>query len=743
MAKKYHEPYGIQYDLENCADEPIQFIRHYQQHAYLLVVNPRNLVVEACSGNFPGRKAGNAIIDKHLKEVLDPEAASFIAHILEREDYRAHNPIAVPISFGDETARRFNVIMNPSGGSVLLEFEPRDEKLSDSAFLLKVDQSLSKVQNMGLTDELYNQVVVQVKQLTGYDRVMLYHFDEEYNGEVVAEAREESLEPYLNLRYPHTDIPEQARKLFMLNTVRHIVDTKPTEVSTIYARPGAPEVDLTFSANRGSSPIHLEYLANMGVRATLNIALVVDQKLWGLIACHHYSPKFLDYRLRSIISVISKVLSGHLALREASSFRSEVLTSSMVRAQLFERMSKDYDVISGLTLNQTPGLLDLAAAAGAAIMFDDELHLIGDTPAEHEIREIIAFLTEVPTSLYATEQFFKQLPAAKNYQNAPAGLLSICMAKHPEEYIIWFRPEIRKTVMWGGNPNLRKQVSDGRVRLHPELSFTRWEQSVAGLAESWLPHQIDAASGLRNDIKEVILQKYQEARKLNGQLVSAYEELETFSYSVSHDLRSPLRNIKGFAEILQEDYGDQLDDFGREALSTIVTSVSRMNNFINDMLEFSRSNKAEIVTTEVALDEVIDEVWGELKSQTNGLGLARTGGGAVVQGDFSQLKQLVQNILSNAFKYSSKVPEPQVSIHTKTKKGNVIIKVTDNGIGMDMKRAGNIFTVFNRLVSADDYEGTGVGLAIAHRIVEKHKGAIGVDSKPGKGTTFTIKLPVS
>jgi light-regulated signal transduction histidine kinase (bacteriophytochrome) len=735
-------PYRNEYDLSNCDVEPIQFIRHYQKHGFLLVVERGHLIVKAHAGDFLGLHTADTVVGKTLAEVLGEEAASLIGQVLAKEDYQAHNPLAVDLAQSTVVnAGLLNLIMNPSGEDVLLEFEPREEKVSGSSFLFRIDQALSYIQNSGFTDKLFSSVVKKVKSLTEYDRVMLYRFDAEFNGEVVAEARNEDLEPFLHLRYPHTDIPEQARALFLINSVRHIVDTSPQEVSVIHSHPKAGELDLTHSVNRGSSPIHLRYLSNMRVGASLVVALVVNQKLWGLISCHHNTPKLVDFRLRSVISLMGKVLSGHLALQEAADFRNRILASSVSRSKIFERMSERFNIVEGLLNPDSPTLPELTSAVGAAVLFDGEIHQIGQTPSTSEITAIVDHLGTRAESLFATERFFDELPAARNFENPPAGLLSIRLTRQPAEYILWFRPEIRKTVLWGGNPNLRKQIKKGKVDIHPELSFKKWAEQMEGISEAWEAHHFDAASGLRNDIKEVILQKYQEARRLNGQLVEAYEELETFSYSVSHDLRAPLNNIKGFAQVLQEDYGAQLDDFGQEALRTIVTSVGRMNSFINDMLDFSRLSQQETKLLEVELDKVIDEVLSDLNYQTKNAQFSRKGGGVVLQGDFIQLKQLVQNILSNAFKYSSKVAQPEIILESGTENGTVFFRVTDNGIGMDMKKAGNIFTVFNRLVSKDEYEGSGIGLSIAHRIIEKHNGTINVDSEPGRGTTFTVVLP--
>ena len=273
------------------------------------------------------------------------------------------------------------------------------------------------------------------------------------------------------------------------------------------------------------------------------------------------------------------------------------------------------------------------------------------------------------------------------------------------------------------------------------MSFAKYVETKRGKARRWDRYQVDNATALRSDIKEIILTKYNEMRSQQRELASAYEELESFSYTVSHDLRAPLRGIKGFAEILQEDYFDNLDDWGQQALSMIIDNVAKMNDFINGILAFSRMGKQELVTTGIDLPELIREAWQDVPDRELVV-LTLQLDVESLQGDLLLLNQVFQNLFSNAVKYRRQDVEPAIVVRSRREDDQCYVEVEDNGIGFDMKYAANIFTVFHRLVSEEEYEGTGVGLAIVQRIIEKHGGEISVLSTPGVGTTFTIRLPV-
>ncbi|MCB0632353.1 MAG: GAF domain-containing protein [Lewinella sp.] len=738
--------YSVEYDLNNCDQEPIHIIRIVQGHACLLGVDLDTLLIGHASENTAEilGVGHQQLLSGKIDDYLPGEVMSQLLAGKDEVEFSDINPVSIQYFGGQRLDQSYNMVAHLQGRIIILEFEAQESKLSSSQFLQKSDRAIQSIQSSNSLQALFNQTVHEIRQLTGYDRVMLYQFDKDHNGTVIAEAREASLEPFLNLRYPATDIPRQARALFVRNQVRIIVDTsaRPAMIRKGKEVRDQEPLDLSDSVARGVSPIHIEYLQNMGVRASMSVSIIVDEQLWGLIACHHYQPKLVDYRLRNMIKFLGRIISGHLALQEAHDFREQILQTNIVRSQLFEQMSRDWDIFEGL-LKQQLTLLDLNQSSGAAIFLDGKLHTIGECPSSKDIIELIDWLSkEVEEPIFHTNQLSVHWPPAHNIKRKASGLLALQIAHTPPEYILWFRPEVIQTVNWAGNPKKSVTQEDGQIRLSPRKSFEKWKQLVKDTAKPWSKHHITSAIALRNDIKEIIIQKYQEIRQLNHELTEAYSDLESFSYSVSHDLRAPLRTIEGFSEILREDYYDKLDDYGRYVLDTISSSVGKMNSFINDLLALSKISRTDLLLNKIDLRKELQFLWDSLdKGQRTSLRFDVQDDLPVIYAEVTALRQLLQNLLSNAVKYTRHTAEPVIEVGGYTQSGKSVIYVRDNGVGFDQKYEDKIFEVFSRLVSDMEYEGTGVGLAIVKKVMEKHQGRVWVESKEGKGSTFYCEFP--
>ena len=749
MSNKIH-PYAQQYDLMNCDDEPIRYIRLVQPHACLLAVDIKSGQVVFASQNT-GRILGveyRELLNRPLTDLLSEESVEAIRVAGEASDFHRSNPFRPMFSKGHLI---LNMIVHEHDGMRILEFEPRDPQASSTEFIDRVDDATQRIQSAATIDEVFQSVVEQVHKLTGYDRVMLYRFDEEGHGSVIAEKHLPHVSPFLGIRFPNTDIPAQARRLFVKNQTRITVDTHAEQnplYPILHPETGEP-LDLTYSVARGVSPVHIEYLQNMGVRATLSIAVVLDGNLWGLIACHHYEPKFIDFRTRKIIRFFSKIVSGHLSLQAALEFRKSVLRGNRIKTQLFEQMTDDWNIVDGLTAGEQT-ILDLNESHGAVLSFEDTVVRLGVTPDDADLRRIMQFLnTDQERPLFKTESLKQEIPELHDPEDHAAGMMAVKIGKQSSEFVMWFKPAQTNTVTWGGKPGHVIEEDDaGNKRLLPRKSFAKWQEQVAGISAPWERHEVDTALAMRADITDFIVQKYDEMRQLNRSLTESYGELETFSYSVSHDLRTPLRSIEGFTQILMEDYGDKLDDDGRHIIETILSSTARMNNFIKDMLNFSRIGRREMKLEWVDLEQVVRSAAEQVRSMSDyrnaDLDLSIGGTFGSVVGEFSMLAQLFENLIGNAVKYSSRRERAVVRVLGKlVEEGRwVEVSVADNGIGFDMEFADKIFNVFTRLVGEKDFQGTGVGLAISKRVVDRHGGEIRVESEIGEGTTFYVRLPL-
>ncbi|MEE3243594.1 MAG: ATP-binding protein, partial [Bacteroidota bacterium] len=282
---------------------------------------------------------------------------------------------------------------------------------------------------------------------------------------------------------------------------------------------------------------------------------------------------------------------------------------------------------------------------------------------------------------------------------------------------------------------------DSNERLTPRKSFEAWSIQEEGKSAPWEDYEIVAARALKQDISQIILEKYDEIKGLHNLLQIAYEDLETFSYSVAHDLRAPLRGIDGFAHIIKEDYFEQLDEFGKSSIDTIIGSATKMNQLIDDILAFSMVSQSEMNKDKFSMNKLVDDVLGILPISQDYPSVSITVAPQMPQayGDRKMIAQVLQNLLTNALKYTRAVEQPQITIGFKEHQNKGFYFVQDNGIGFDQSHEKRIFRLFNRLVG-DEYEGSGIGLTIAKRIIKKHKGAIEVISKPGEGSTFLFNL---
>jgi len=740
-------PYTTKYDLTNCDKEPIHIIQTVQSFAAILAVDLSDWHIRQTSSNISEfiKKDINQILGKPLSDLLPNFIIERLKNGIEIQDFSEINPIVLP--FDDEIAAGTILIAHQKGEQLIIEVEEVEEIENELSFLNRVDKAILKIQAKKEMKNLLRTLVKEVKGIIGYERVMIYKFDKDYNGAIIAEHKEEHLESFWGLNYPSTDIPKQARELFLTNRVRTIADVNDN-VSMIQPplHPVTQQpLNVGSSAARGVSPIHLEYLRNMGVRASLSVAIVEHGKLWGLIACHHYSEKkALSYRTRTLLKFMGQIFSGHLALFRANEFRENLLMKNKVHAQIFTQLDEHKDLIHGLTKEKFT-ILDYIKSTGAAIVYEDKISTIGITPTDDEIQKLINYLSEHDEDLvFSTDNLQSIFQEYSNLTKNFAGLLSIKLTADPAEYILWFRAPKTKEIFWGGNPEKAINKQNPKVRLSPRKSFEKWKQVVKGSADSWEKHEMDAAILLRNDIKEIFLKRFQELKKLNHDLKSSYEELESFSYSVSHDLRSPLRAIEGFGQILLEDYADKLDEYGLSVINTIVENINRMNKFVDDILRLSKLAKIKLIYNEVDVTNMLPQIIKDFKNATPDYQKVEIIIGnnlPIIHGDYTMIYQLFSNLVGNALKYSVIKENPKVEIVGKIENSHIVYYVKDNGIGMDNNYIHKIFEVFSRLVSEDEFEGTGIGLSIVKRIIERHQGIINVESELGKGTTFEVSFP--
>ena len=727
--------YPQKVDLNNCDKEPIHILGKTQSYGVLLAFDLNSLELVQYSDNL--RTIFDASFINTLTSARDLLKEDELQRVLDT--LQVKKSTSIEINLGDEIKL---LIAHKNAEQLIVELEPKGDITDPVVYQQQLTEIVTELTAASDEQDMCDRAADLMRDFLGYDRVMIYRFDENWNGAVVSEAKEARLESWLGLNYPATDIPQQARKLFLKQGVRIIADVNDTPVviePSLSPKTNNP-LDLSNAELRASSPIHIEYLQNMQVGATLTAAIVYRNTLWGLVACHNYGPKFINYYKRLSANFLTQVFATQLGLRTTNTNLEIVNRSNNVRSVLIEQMSQNWNIEEGLTNYETT-LLDLTEASGAAILLDGNLSVIGSTPSRDQIFELKEWLfeQEFDEEVYYTKSLRKASEKFDEFKEIAAGVLCVPISKGNQNALFWFKPERKETVHWAGNPD-KAVLSKSGEDLSPRKSFEKWLQEVDGQSQPWQDYEIAAAKALKQSISEIIIQKYDEVKRLNDKLEIAYKELESFSYSVSHDLRAPLRGIDGFAQIIKEDYYDSLDDFGKEALEVIITSTHKMNGLIDDILAFSGLSQRETSAQEFSVNELINDVLSflQVEREYKGSEIVVSDNFPVTFGDRGMIFQLFNNLISNALKYSSKVDSPKVEIGFLDQNPPVYY-VKDNGIGFDMAHVDRIFGVFNRLES-EDYQGSGIGLAIVKRVVEKHQGKIWVESDKGKGSVFYFNL---
>jgi two-component system, chemotaxis family, sensor kinase Cph1 len=735
-------------DLTSLREAPIHVSGQIQPHGILLVLQEPELNILQVSSNTQavfGTSPEN-VIDRPLDDFLDSFQLDKIRSGLEEETLDFINPTKIWLrKSGDDYSVFDGIFHRNSEGFLILELEPAvdSDNIPFLSFYHLARASISQLETTANLSEFCQIIVHEVRKVTGFDRVMLYKFDEDGHGSVLAEEKLDELEPYLGLHYPESDIPKPARQLFSSNWIRLIPDTYAEAVELFPLKNPVTQksVDLTHSSLRSASGCHIEYLYNMGVGASLTISLIKEKKLWGLIACHHQTPKYVSYELRKACEFLGRVIFSEISMREETEDYDYRMKLTQVQSALIDLMSQEENFIEGLVKHQ-PNLLDLTTASGAAVCFGGNWTVLGETPKEEDLNFLVQWLKKhVESEVFYTDALPQIYPDARSFKNVASGLLAIPISQR--NYVLWFRPEVIQTVNWGGDPNHAFEVNqlEGSPRLCPRKSFEKWKETVSLTSLPWKPVEVKAALELRKALVNIVLRQADELAQLAQDLARSNAELKKFAYVASHDLQEPLNQVANYVQLLEMRYREELDEDASEFINFAVEGVSLMQTLIDDVLAYSKVDlqgiEFEIVEAETALDRALSSVRGRIAESK---ALITRDSLPTVTADPTQLMQLFQNLIGNAIKFRSTRPL-EIHIGASRLEDEWLFWVRDNGIGIDPQFSDRIFVIFQRLHTRDEYPGTGMGLAICKKIVECHRGRIWVESQVDDGATFYFTIP--
>ncbi|MGB3204602.1 MAG: ATP-binding protein [Crinalium sp.] len=610
-----------QFDLNNCDREPIHISGAIQPHGLLFVLQEPDLTILQLSKNtytFLLRHP-EELLNKNLNTLLDEYNIDLLKSCLSQEDIRNKNPIKFTIRIEEHRNVLFDGIIHRHDGLLILELEPSRfaDNISFLNFYDLVRSSVSKLQNASNLDQLCQSMVKEARKINGFDRVMIYRFNQDGDGTILAEDKLEKLNPFLGLHYPATDVPKQARKLYCLNWLRLIADInyQPSEIIPFNNPITNQPTDLSNSVLRSVSRLHIEYLENMGVRASMSISLIKNKQLWGLIACHHYSPKYVSYEVRKACEFLGQVMSLELASKEDNEDYEYKLELSKIQEKILEYVSQEENFIDGLIKHQ-PNILNLVDASGAAVFFDGNYTVVGETPQLEDLNYLVELLENNFTQeIFFTESLARLDPAGEKFKDVASGVLAISLSQSKKNYILWFRPEVIQTVNWAGDPNKPVEMTeDGSVRLSPRKSFDLWKETVRLKSLPWKKCEIDAALGLRSAVINIVLKKAEEIAKLN----TALQESEAYSREQANQLEKALQELQRTQTQLIQN--EKMSSLG-QLVAGVAHEINNPINFIYGNLNHARENTQDLLNLVALYQQYYPSPAGEIKEEIEDIDL--------------------------------------------------------------------------------------------------------------------------
>ena len=724
-------------DRIDCHEEQIHTPAFIQNFGFLIGLNAQEKTIEFYSENLHDIvNFDEDILGKTLEYF--PDLFDFI---LDSTHYfKIHSNLTEGFRYYGEIKQRqktYHFTICKTGKLIFLEFEEVIKRHSSGDFFYKLIADIQQTQE---ENGIWNDLANSIAKIIGYDRVMVYKFLEDGSGKVVAENKNHDLESYLDLSYPESDIPRQAKALYLINRKRIFSSVHSPSVPILSKSSEA--IDLTNCSLRAMSPVHAEYLKNAGVRSSFSTSIIVDNKLSGLVTCQNVMQKHLDLYDRIQAEILTV-----LAANEYSTLNTkQILESSIELDKKIDKLKKKLlksDNLAESLLGSAKQLLKLVEADGVAVVYEDQIETCGKTPAKETIFQTSDWLSRnTEENVYCNRNFTQYKSEDFPIESSSAGILSAQIDPVQRKYIIWFREEISETVLWAGQKidkkfNIKEHFGTDKLMVSPRKSFEVFAEQSRGKTPAWTKTDVHNATKIREVISELQHIQIEKIQKLNDELQKANEELDTFSYTVSHDLATPLAVMKLQAQSILRKNADTPEL--KTKVNSIVTEIDRMAEMMQRILQLSKIKNSEVSLTEIQMDEILKKIANEV---TSVYGTEKTmikwGELHPVLGEETLVYQVFQNIISNSVKYSSKVANPEIEISSFQKNKTVEYTIKDNGIGIPAEEMPHLFDIFRRMENAENFAGSGVGLTIVKRIMKKLDSQIEVESIEKVGTTFKL-----
>ncbi|MEG0925106.1 ATP-binding protein [Chryseobacterium sp.] len=616
---------------------------------------------------------------------------------------------------------------------IFFEIEIRNEYVVKSTDLNTYAKELER------SEDCWQTLTHLIKEITGFDRAMVYQFLEDNSGQVIAESKNDNLPSFLSYRYPEFDIPVQARELYLKFPARNAADIDGEIFDILGVSP--EQLDLTYCSLRAFSPIHLQYLRNTNTNASASFSIIIEEKLWGLVTCQNTEPKHVDLEQRNLCAFLTQYAVNYHLLEHQKELISAHKIMGAVERDLKAELLVQHD-FEGVLKKYAPKIMDIVAADGIVVKYNGGLSYIGDTPDKNRIEIIDHYLLDKEEeSLFSTNQFNSLQPEYHNDICFP-GVIRVNLLPGNKWFLYLFRKENIVEEVWAGKPEKLFVKPEGSHISYPSprTSFESWKKMTKGQSINWKIREIAFLEKIAYVIQQAIAQRGGEIFKLNRELIRSNSALDTFGYILTHDLKNPLAMINLSADMILNREDDKNKLFHRLAVN-ILNSTQLMTQMMDKVYELSQSTYIHFELEMINPQRKIIDILENTKKQYGCENLKYIVGEIIeIPGERTLLYQIFLNLIGNAVKYSSKKENPLVEVKGYRKDLSVIYEIRDNGIGIDLSNGTDIFEIFRRMPNTVAFEGAGIGLSIVKRIADRLGAKVSVESTMNVGTCFYLEF---
>lgn len=728
-------------DIADCDREPIHTPGSIQPHGLLLVVDPASERVLGAAGPFLRLLGfGDDPLGRPLWDVLGMDLRALLAG---NDLATVSEPVFVGSLPARDGRRELDILGHARAGRLLLEIEPAlADRPSASRLFARMREAADRMRACDDRMAAFAAAADEVRAASGFDRVLVYRFLGDASGEVVGEARAESVRSFMGHRFPAGDVPQQARALYIRSVIRVIPDAgyEPAPLRGVDRA-----LDMSDCSLRSVSPVHAQYLRNMGVAASMSVSLIRDGALWGLIACHNETPRLVPYETREACKHIAAELMRRLAAfdeaEEAESHRR--LTRDV--DHLTARIAARADIAGGISevLGEIAARFD---ADGAVLRAQAASHVAGPLAAGIDAEALLGALDGAyGAGVFATDDVAHEDAAGLWCQGLDGGLLFVASDGTEPIALALLRRRVPEDVSWAGNPAKSVERDAATGRLGPRRSFEVWRQTQRGLPLPWSPVERDAAARLATQIERLVRQ--QRIAMLQAELihVSRVSAMGALASTLAHELNQPLTAIanfgRGVSHLLTQDR-EQGIDRALGYLDQMSHAAVRAGQVVKRLR--AMVGKAPVQRDEVFVAEVIADALSLALPDAHVRGIAIeiavAPGAERVLGDTVQIEQVLTNLVRNAAEAMAGSRDRRLAIAAVPAGAGLIeLRVHDTGPGVAADVRAQLFAPF----STSKIDGMGLGLSICRTIVERHGGKIWLDETAGPGSLFRFTLPAA